>query len=135
MYLVDTSVWIDFLRGNPTSAVELLRRLLGEGASVGITSMIYQEILQGAESEVRFQQFANYFSSQRFYHPRDPIRSYAEAAQLYFRCRRAGFTLRSTIDCLIAQIALEHDLYLLHSDRDFQQMATVIPVLKAIDGN
>jgi predicted nucleic acid-binding protein len=46
------------------------------------------------------------------------------------RCRRKGMTIRSTIDCLIAQIAIEHDLELLHSDRDFENMVSVIPELK-----
>jgi hypothetical protein len=67
-----------------------------------------------------------YFSSQRFFHPKDPVESYARAARIYFACCRKGITVRSTIDCLIAQIALEHDLFLLHNDSDFIAMAPVI---------
>ncbi len=51
-------------------------------------------------------------------------------ASLYARCRRAGVTPRSTIDCLLAQIAIEHNLLLLHSDRDFPRIAAVVPELK-----
>ncbi len=51
---------------------------------------------------------------------------YARAASIYFTCRRKGITVRSTIDCLIAQIALEHDLFLIHNDSDFDAMAPVI---------
>lgn len=109
MLLVDTSVWIDFLKGQSNEAVVWLKRLLSAGLPVGITSLIYQEILQGADSESRFAQFKDYFGSQRFYHPRDPVESHAQAAQLYVRCRRQGVTIRSTVDCLIAQIAIEHD--------------------------
>ena len=53
MYLVDTSVWIDFFRGKQTSAVEQLRCILQSEQTVGINSLIYQEILQGSESEQR----------------------------------------------------------------------------------
>jgi predicted nucleic acid-binding protein len=69
-----------------------------------------------------------YLGSQHFYHPRDPIESYREAALIYFR-RRAGITIRSSVDCLIARVAIEHDLLLLHDDRDFEAMARVVPEL------
>ncbi len=70
-----------------------------------------------------------YLGSQTFYHPRDPVESHREAAFIYFRCRRAGVTVRSAIDCLIARVVIEHDLVLLHDDRDFEKMAGVIPEL------
>ena len=67
-----------------------------------------------------------YLSSQRFFHPKDPVESYARAAHIYFAYRKKEITVRSTIDCLIVQIALEHDLFLLHNDSDFIAMAPVI---------
>lgn len=130
MYLVDTSVWIDFIRGKPGPAVDPLRSLVQSGQTVGICAVIYQEILQGAESEQRFAAFRDFFNDVQFYHPKHLTQSYAQAAYLFFSCRRQGLTIRSTIDCLIAQIAIEHDLILLHSDKDFTRMATVIPQLK-----
>ncbi|MEI6545135.1 MAG: PIN domain-containing protein, partial [Methylococcales bacterium] len=125
MYLVDTSVWIDFFRGKQTSAVEQLRCILQSEQTVGINSLIYQEILQGSESEQRFNQFRDYFKELTFYQPKDITESYAQAAYLYFSCRRKGITIRSTIDCLIAQTAIDNDLILLHSDKDFERIATV----------
>jgi predicted nucleic acid-binding protein len=130
MYLVDTSVWIDFIRGKQTPAVDYLRGILEAGNAVGISSVIYQEILQGSESEQRLEQFRLYFSGLPFYHSRHPIDSYVQAARIYFNCRRAGITIRSTIDCLIARIAIEHDLVLLHSDKDFWRIAQITPDLK-----
>ena len=130
MVLVDTSVWIEFINGNSKGPVEYLKYILSEDQPVGITGLIYQEILQGADSLKRYRQFRDYFGSQIFFHPNDPIESYAAAARLYFDCRRKGVTIRSTNDCLIAQIAIEHDLGLLHNDRDFEQMKAVIPALK-----
>ena len=57
-------------------------------------------------------------------------KSYEMAAELYFRCRKHGITIGSTIDLLIAQTAIENDLYLLHDDRDFSLMASIEPKLK-----
>lgn len=123
MYLVDTSVWIDFIRGKPTSAVNSLCSIFEHGQTVGICPVIYQEILQGSDSEQRFDQFKRYFSKLPFFYPKQALESYGQAASIYFRCRRKGITVRSTIDCLIAQTAIEHGLVLLHSDLDFERIA------------
>jgi predicted nucleic acid-binding protein len=48
---------------------------------------------------------------------------------MYFDCRRAGVTIRSSMDCLIARVTIERGLALLHDDRDFEKMAEVIPDL------
>jgi predicted nucleic acid-binding protein len=128
--LVDTSVWIDYLRNNNNEAVAKLETVLERKYPYGITGVIYQEILQGADSESSFTRLDQYLRTQRFFHPRDPIASYKEAANLYFRCRRNGVTIRSTIDCLIAQVSIEHGLKLLHNDVDFDRMAGVIPELE-----
>jgi predicted nucleic acid-binding protein len=130
MYLIDTSVWIDFIRGKQNPSVEKLRSILKNKQDFGISSVIYQEILQGSDSEQRFNAFRDYFNEFVFYHPKNPVESYAQAAYLYFSCRRKGITIRSTIDCLIAQIAIEHDLIILHSDKDFVNIAKVIHELK-----
>jgi hypothetical protein len=130
LFLVDTSVWIDYLRDIPTASVEKFQRILDEGGRFGITSAIFQEVLQGAESESAFARLQAFLGEQVFYHPQDLVLSYAEAARIYARCRRAGITVRSTIDCLIAQIAVEHRLLLLHSDKDFDRIATMVPDLE-----
>lgn len=100
------------------------------GTPFGLTSIVYQEVLQGAATGSDFERLDEYLCTQRFYEPRDAVESYQEAARLYFRCRGSGVTVRSTVDCLIARTAIEHDLVLLHSDRDYENMARVIPELK-----
>ncbi|MDQ6621218.1 MAG: PIN domain-containing protein [Pseudomonadota bacterium] len=130
MILVDTSVWIDFIRGSATEPVARLRTGLDTGVAIAITPLIYQEILQGARDDKAFRDYRAYFAGQRFLHPADPVLSQERAARLYFDCRRAGLTVRSSNDCLIAQVALEHDVPLLHDDRDFQAIAEVAPALK-----
>ncbi len=129
MYLVDTSVWIGYMREEENEATEHLAEVATRGHPFGIAGVIYQEVLQGAASKTKFGYLAEYLSSQTFYHPRDSVESHGEAALIYFRGRRAGVTVRSAIDCLIARIAIEHDLMLLHDDSDFENMARVITEL------
>ena len=117
------------MRDKETEATKRLAELGERRYTFGITGVIYQEVLQGAASEAKFDYLAEYMGSQTFYHPRDPIESYREAALIYCSCRRAGITIRSSMDCLIARVAIEHELILLHDDRDFENMAGVVPEL------
>ncbi len=130
MFLVDTSVWINYFRENENPATLYLANLLDENLPFGITSIIYQEILQGAATEKDLNTLTDYFSTQHFFNPKDDLASYQKAAKLYFNCRKKGITIRSSIDCLIAQIAIEHKLILLHNDRDYVQISRVAPALK-----
>jgi predicted nucleic acid-binding protein len=130
MFLIDTSVWIDYFRGNTTPAVTFFEDILDSDHPFGLTGVIYQEILQGANSESDFRALQKYLVTQQFYYPLNLPESHVAAARLYFRCRRNGITIRSTIDCLIAQIAIEHGLRLVHSDKDFDAMERVIPDLR-----
>ncbi len=117
------------MRDEENEATRRLSELEVRGYPFGITGVIHQEVLQGAASGTKFDYLAEYMGSQTFYHPVDPVKSYGEAALIYFRCRRAGVTIRSSIDCLIARVAIEHGLMLLHDDRDFEKIAGVIPDL------
>ncbi len=130
MFLVDTSVWIDFFRERDNPVVSSFEEILDRDLPYGITGIIYQEVPQGARSEKDFSALKRYLQTQRFYHPGHAVESYEEAARIFFRCRRKGVTLRGSDDCLIAGIAIEHDLLLVHNDRDFRRMARVIPELR-----
>ena len=128
MILVDTSILIDFFKGNINEGSNKFEAVLHKGIPFGINSIIFQEVLQGANSEKEYKLLKDYLAKQLFYHPKDAVESFAEAAKIYFDCRKAGITIRSTIDCIIAQTALEHDLMLLHNDRDFHAMTKVVPL-------
>jgi predicted nucleic acid-binding protein len=69
-----------------------------------------------------------YLETHRFYGLRDEKKSYAAAARIYFDCRKKGITINSTVDCLIAQTAIENDLTLLHNDADFDRIQRVAPL-------
>lgn len=122
-------MWIDFLAGTETEAVRRFAEVLDRGHPAGLTGVVYQEVVQGVSSQTEFDRTSEYLGSQIFYRPRDPVGSYREAARMYFDCRRAGITIRSAIDCLIARVAIEHGLMLLHDDKDFENMAGIVPDL------
>jgi len=130
MYLVDTSVWVDYLRGRATPEVRALKDLLAGEEIVGTAPIILQEILQGADSPARFETWRKHFADLFCFVPRDPVDSHVAAARLYQECRKAGKTPRSSNDCLIAQTAIEHGLALVHNDRDFNAIASVVEELR-----
>ena len=128
MILVDTSVLIQFFKGANSESCKKFTGVLERRIPFGINSLIFQEVLQGAGSEKEYSTLKRYLETQRFYHLNDPVDSFAKAAKIYLDCRKKGITIRSTIDCLIAQTALENDLFLLHEDNDFDLMAKVTPL-------
>lgn len=125
MILVDTSVLVDFFRGRDTPAVERLARLDAGDGSFSIPGVCCQELLQGAKDEAEWKLLARYLGTQRILHSEDPWRTHVEAARIYFDLRRRGLTVRSTVDCWIAQLALEVDGTLLHDDDDFDAIGRV----------
>ncbi|MGH9366334.1 MAG: type II toxin-antitoxin system VapC family toxin [Thermoanaerobaculia bacterium] len=128
MILVDTSVLLPYLKGKETAAGALLDRLLSEEVEMALTPEIVQEVLQGARDEKEWRTLKRYLSSQRVVNLSDPLRSHVAAARIYYECRRRGFTVRSTLDCLVAQAALEQGVPLLHDDRDYEAIRRVRPL-------
>ncbi len=126
MILVDTSVLIDFFKGIKNNPSLCLQEIIKQQIPFGITSVIYQELLQGAKNKKEYELLDEYLRCQRFFHPVDPVTSYEKAAMIYFLCRKKGITVRSTIDCLIAQVAIEQNLLLLQNDKDFVNMSPII---------
>lgn len=129
MILVDTSVWIDWLRHGRGPATLLLDRLIDEGDIV-LAPVVEQELLQGARGEEQLAELRAYFGRLPILQP--SRETYADAGALFARCRWQGVTPRSSHDCLIAQLAIEHDVPLLHDDRDFETLAGVEPRLKLV---
>ena len=123
MYLVDTSVLIDFIKGTETVQSKKFELILQEQIPFAISAFTYQELLQGAKNEKEYDRLNDYLSTQKIIYPSKE--SYEAAAKLFFTCRKSGITIRSTIDLLIAVTAIENNYILLHSDRDFDNMLGV----------
>ncbi|MHB1606668.1 MAG: type II toxin-antitoxin system VapC family toxin [Leptospirales bacterium] len=129
MVLVDSTVWIDYLRGQVREKTERLRSLLEEG-DVACTWVIVQEILQGAANPKKLEILRSHFTSLPQLAP--SLETHVNASTLYASCRWRGFTIRSPHDCLIAQIAIEHEVPLLQDDADFERIALVEPRLSFV---
>jgi len=121
---VDTSVWSLALRRDQASGapeVHALRRALEGGDDVVTTGLILQELLQGFAGPRARKQIIEGFSALPLLVP--DRRDHIEAADLRNRCRRAGVQV-GTIDALLAQICIRHELTLLTTDRDFELAAS-----------
>lgn len=132
--LVDSSVWIPFLRGAATSEVEMLAQALGESRSVWLAPPILQEVLQGADGPERFARWDRVLGELPLLVMPDQRATAREAAHLDARCRWSGITPRSANDCLIAVHAIANEMPLLHSDRDFERIARIDPRLHLVPG-
>ena len=128
MILVDTSVLIDYLKGQVNPAVQKLVQVIERDIPFGISPIILMEVLQGAATERDFKLLEEYLGSQTFYEPKDGRKSYARMAKLAIELRRRGMAVKSSMDCLIAQTAIDNDLYLLHNDSDFERIRKVSPL-------
>ena len=127
--LVDSSVWIAYLRGENLIEVELLTEALNQGAPVWLAPPILQEVLQGADGPQRFSRWDRVLSELPMVIAPDAREAARSAAHLYARCRWADVTPRSANDCLIATHAILGRMPLLHRDRDFELIARVEPRL------
>lgn len=121
MILVDSSVWIDFLSSSPTRAGAQLRRMIAEAEPFAIAGVIVAEVLQGLTRNVN--QIEHYLSQWEMLEP-DGFATYREAAMIFRLARTKGIAL-TTIDTLIAAIALEHGASVFTLDQDFARIARI----------
>jgi len=129
---VDTSILIGYFKGLHDSPYNVFDSIIEHDIPFGICNHIFQEVLQGSKNEAEFDRLKEYLGELPVYDLLYGQKSYEEAAMAYFRCRRAGITIRSTIDMLIAQTAIENNLFLFHNDKDFVQLAKIMPDLKLL---
>lgn len=117
MVIVDTTVWIDYLRGVHNKETDYFDREVGR-QRFGLTDLILCEILQGLGDEKSFTRVLYGLHDFELFETGGAALA-IEAARNFRRLRRHGHTVRKTIDCLIATFCLEHGHSLLHRDRDF----------------
>jgi predicted nucleic acid-binding protein len=122
--LVDTTVWIDWLRGKETGPTRALALLLEEGEAA-LCPVILQELLQGAVNAAALRTLRSRFGALPMLVPLPPVEQHALAGELYARARWSGVTPRSPHDCLVAATAVAAGVPLLHDDRDFVTLARV----------
>jgi len=102
--------------------------LIAEGGhDLAVTEPVLMEVLAGAKDEQRHSDLERLLKSFRWL-AADPVADFAGAARTYRACRASGVTPRGLIDCMIAGIAIRTGAELLAADRDFADMARVIPL-------
>ena len=117
MVIVGSSVWIDYLRGTVSAPTEWLEEALGQ-ESIGLTSLILCEVLQGVRDQATFQALKQDLLQFEVFDSGDKELAIA-SAENYMSLRGRGITVRKTIDCLIATFCIREGYALLHNDRDF----------------
>ena len=125
---VDTSVWSLALRRDTQSehaAVAVLRRALLDGDTIVTTGIVIQELLQGFSGAKDQTRIVERLQVLPLLNP--GRETHIQAAMLRNTCRRKGVQI-GTIDALIAQLCIEHDLALLTADKDFAHAARFVPL-------
>ncbi|HEY3633191.1 MAG TPA: PIN domain nuclease [Jatrophihabitantaceae bacterium] len=121
MILIDTSAWIEYLRKTGSAENHAVRRALRDD-SAATTDMVLAEVLAGTTLAERVAAWERLLGRCEFL-PQEPRMDAEAAAGVYRDCRRGGETLRAVNDCLIAAVAIRHDVPVLHRDKDFDVIA------------
>jgi predicted nucleic acid-binding protein len=122
--LVDTSVWIHVFRARAPLDLEAAVPF----GQVVTCLPVVQEVLQGFRDEAVYRRAQRAMLALPIVESPVGEAVYLEAIALYRAARRAGLTVRSSTDCLIAACALRHDLEILHVDRDYRALGRVSPL-------
>ena len=120
MILVDTSVWIDFFIGSDNGQVAYLENAINKKINICTCGIILTEVLQGIKNDQQYNE-TKYFFDRFIYFPMKKD-TFISSANLYRQLRKKGITIRKPVDCMIAAVAIENDIPLLHNDKDFQQI-------------
>lgn len=128
MIIADTSAWVEYDRGTGSATHLALRSLVqADAAELAVTEPVLMEVLAGARTEERSVKLERLLRSFQWI-PADPVADFTGAAKLYRACRRAGITPRSLTDCMIVNIALRTGSQVLAADRDFADLAAIVPL-------
>ncbi len=126
MILADTSAWVEYDRATGSGAHLRLRELL-EGDDLAVTDPVVAEVCAGARTdqcELDLRGLLGRCASLPF----DPATDFDGAVAVYRSCRKVGVTPRGLIDCMIASVALRHDIAVLAHDVVLERMAEVVPL-------
>lgn len=125
MILIDTSAWIEYFRATGSAtAIEVRRLLSTEPDRIVMCEPVAMEILSGAvddDKHAKLEQLVNGLPSLKI----DDAVDFRSAAAIYRTARRAGQTIRSINDCLIAAVSIRHGASIIHRDADFEAIAAI----------
>lgn len=121
MIIVDTSIYIDFFAGKHSKSTEILVKSIEKSDDICTCGLIITEILQGIRSDKEYDRIKNILSGLIYL----PITKnmFINASAIYRTIRKNGKTVRGPADCIIASVCIEHEVELLHNDKDFNTIA------------
>ena len=126
MILIDTSIWINVLsKKQSANYAKTLQKLIA-GRDIALTHFQQLELLQGCNSEREWLRLSEYLEGQNYLETKSS--TWKSAARIFYELRKKGITVRSPIDCCIAQIAIERRVLLIHNDRDCDVIAKSFPL-------
>lgn len=120
--IVDTSAWIEYLRRTESPVNLSLRRAVQAGSAIATPAPAVMELLTGCRSKSEERDLLKLLGRFEILVP-DSLGHFQSAARIYRTCRRAGWTIRSTVDCMVAAAALDARRPLLARNRDFDAIA------------
>ena len=128
MILLDTSAWVEYDRSSRSRVARRVTELIEAGGTdIAATEPVLMEVLAGARDERRQHDLRRLLTSFKWI-PADSVADFEGAARVYRACRAAGVTPRGLIDCMIVSIAIRSGAALLAADKDYEQIATVMPL-------
>ena len=119
MYLIDTSVWIESLKKN--SKFNIQKHF--KEHEIFLCLPVYQEILQGIRDDAVFWAVKKALDHSKFLEETLSKETFEEATAIYRQARKKGITIRSSVDCLIAAIAIKNHATIIHKDRDYSEIS------------
>ena len=122
LVIVDTSAWVEYLRATDSAVHRTLRSAIESGAPLATPAPVVMELLAGCTTEQAVREIQSLLARFEILEVEGLV-DFEDAALIQRTCRRAGETVRSMIDCLIAAVALREDRALLTVDRDFEVIA------------
>ena len=123
MRLVDTSAWIEvFRRGGRVT----LEDLAADRDEIVTCLPVIQEVLQGFDDDRAFEVARTAMNAWPCVESPLTTAVFDRAIDIYRRARRAGVTVRSSVDCIVAACAARHGLTVVHCDRDYANIARVV---------
>jgi hypothetical protein len=125
--LVDTSAWVEYLRGTGSPVDVRVGTAIAADEALATTGIVVLEVLAGARDERHARDLSRLLDRCRFLALEEPS-DHEAAAALYRACRRQGATIRRLPDCLIAAVAMRTGSDVLHDDADFDEIARHAPL-------
>lgn len=124
MILVDSSMWIDFLRASSSPDRRRLETVIADGGEVAVTEPVIMELLTGVRT-AREQAIVEALTGRMPVLAFDPAQDFRAAAELSRASRANGHPIRSMVDCMIAAVAIRRGVPLLQNDRDYAYLAEI----------